>query len=164
MREKMPAVLESAAHGMGKLVGEMNEMVERHHVVVSTVVKVDARDRAEICFKAGFQDVFVYLPPLPAEKYGSYEEQPDDVFFADLFGKEFKQNRSTERMPDQNHLIVKRRQFAVDGEFPQFILRIVGLGHSGIQYDVLFAKASSQMPHKIVTPFVGALWSAAMNK
>src|SRR5918992_5601305 len=102
--ELMPPVTELTGCRAREFLRVHREVRERHHFTIAAVIKEHRQSFGEFRREVFLQCVLFDFPVLGSPVRRRDEEHPGDGSFDLLFGEELQENRSPQRMPDEDDL------------------------------------------------------------
>src|SRR5215211_1319484 len=159
----MPASIERAESCMRNLFRIEREVCERHPLVVAAVVEEHRQALGELRGEVFLQNLLVNLPVLDAPVGCRDQERSGYGCGRPLFGEVLQQDRSPQRMADEEDLAIKLSEFTCYPVSPRRVLRAILLWHLRTPHLVPAAqrvtKTRRHFPVFLVCPF-----SAAVNE
>src|SRR5215203_6772508 len=125
----MPASIERAESCMRNLFRIEREVCERHPLVVAAVVEEHRQALGELRGEVFLQNILVNLPVLDAPVGCRDQERSGYGCGRPLFGEVLQQDRSPQRMADEEDLAIKLSEFTCYPVSPRRVLRAILIWH-----------------------------------
>src|SRR5215210_846146 len=157
----MSASIELAEACPRKLFLVEREVCERHPLTVAAVVEEQRQASGDLRRKVFLQNILANLPTFDAPVGWRDQEHPGYGYHRSRFGDVLQQDRSPQRMPDENDPAIKLSEFTSYPVAPRRILRAICVRHLRIPRLVAAAERVSQarqhLPVLLVSSFSGAV-------